>query len=238
MYDQWRALETTCAFCKILLIWIYNRFVRSLFMNRILKNASLSFILFLSMAYGCAHSPETHKTGQTVPTGAPVAQPMSLPTLGPGDVIEVRVFREEDLSGTYRVGSDGTFNFPLIGTTKIAGLTPNQSSQKIQNDLKAFLVDPQVSIFIKEFNSKKVFVFGEVQRPGTFNYENRMNIIQAITLAGGFAKFADRNGTFVTRLIEGQEKRIQVSVRAIGEGKKPNFSLEPGDIVYVPQSMF
>ena len=207
-------------------------------MLKTFKNMGCIFTLCLWTLYGCAHSPEPQNTTQTTQSAPSAAQPMSLPTLGAGDIIEIRVFREEDLSGIYRVGSDGTFNFPLIGTTNIAGLTPNQSSQKIQNHLKTFLVNPQVSIFIKEFNSKKVFVFGEVQRPGTFNYENTMNIIQAITLAGGFAKFADRNGTFVTRLIEGQEKRIQVSVRAIGEGKKPNFSLEPGDIVYVPQSMF
>ncbi|MDP7040650.1 MAG: polysaccharide biosynthesis/export family protein [Myxococcota bacterium] len=193
----------------------------------------------------CAHTPATQKASTGGPATAqekdavkPALQTIGLPTLGPGDIFEVRIFQEEDLSGTYRVGSDGSFNFPLVGNINIEGLTPNQSSDKIKENLKAYLVDPQVSIFIKEFNSKKVFVFGEVQRPGTFNYENQMNIIQAITLAGGFAKFADRNGTFVTRLIEGQEQRIQVSVRSIGEGKRPNFSLEPGDIVYVPQSMF
>jgi len=195
----------------------------------------ISLSLGLLCVLACAHTPAT-----TQENGAakPALQTAGLPTLGAGDIIEIRIFQEEDLSGTYRVGSDGSFNFPLIGNINIEGLTPNQSSDKIKENLKAYLVNPQVSIFIKEFNSKKVFVFGEVQRPGTFNYENRMNIIQAITLAGGFAKFADRNGTFVTRLIEGQEQRIQVSVRSIGEGKRPNFSLEPGDIVYVPQSMF
>jgi protein involved in polysaccharide export with SLBB domain len=205
----------------------------------------ISLSLGLLCVLACAHTPATKKA----PTGGPAAtqendaakpalQTAGMPTLGAGDIFEVRIFQEEDLSGTYRVGSDGSFNFPLIGNINIEGLTPNQSSDKIKENLKVYLVNPQVSIFIKEFNSKKVFVFGEVQRPGTFNYENRMNIIQAITLAGGFAKFADRNGTFVTRLIEGQEQRIQISVRSIGEGKRPNFSLEPGDIVYVPQSMF
>ena len=205
----------------------------------------ISLSLGLLCVLACAHTPATKKA----PTGGPATtqendaekpalQIAGLSTFGAGDIFEVRVFQEQDLTGTYRVGSDGSFNFPLIGNINVEGLTPNQSSDKIKENLKTYLVNPQVSIFIKEFNSKKVFVFGEVQRPGTFNYETQMNIVQAITLAGGFAKFADRNGTFVTRLIEGQEQRIQVSVRSIGEGKRPNFGLEPGDIVYVPQSMF
>ena len=203
--------------------------------------SQIGLLISVSCALACAHNPTPKQSGtanKKENTLTPIVQTMGLPTLGAGDILEVRVFQEQDLSGTYRIGSDGSFNFPLVGNINIEGLTPNQSSIKIKNGLKDYLVDPQVSIFIKEFNSKKVFVFGEVQRPGTFNYENQMNIIQAITLAGGFAKFADRNGTFVTRLIEGQEQRIQVSVRSIGEGKRPNFSLEPGDIVYVPQSMF
>jgi len=183
------------------------------------------------------HGTQTSTKKDTEPKPASV-QALGLPALGPGDIFEVRIFQEPELSNTFRIGSDGTFNYPLVGNLNVEGLTPNQCGEKIKVSLKTYLKDPQVSIFIKEFNSKKVFVFGEVQKPGTFHYESRMNIIQAITLAGGFGKFADRNGTFVTRLIQGQEKRIQVSVKAIGEGKKPNFSLKPGDIVYIPQSMF
>jgi polysaccharide export outer membrane protein len=103
---------------------------------------------------------------------------------------------------------------------------------------QGFLKEPQVSVFVKEYNSKKVFVFGEVQKPGTFMYEEEMTIIQAITVAGGFAKSAAKNKVSVTRLEDGIEKRIFLSVEEIGRGKERNFFLMPGDIVFVPESFF
>ena len=100
------------------------------------------------------------------------------------------------------------------------------------------LRNPQVSIFVKEYNSKKVFVFGEVQKPGTFVFEDTMNIVQAVTLAGGFAAHAAKNSVSVTRLVDGEEQRIKVAVDDIGTGRAANFPLRPGDIVFVPESIF
>jgi protein involved in polysaccharide export with SLBB domain len=91
---------------------------------------------------------------------------------------------------------------------------------------------------VKEYNSKKVFVFGEVQKPGTFVFEEGMTIVQAVTLAGGFTKSASQNSTSVTRRVNGQEVKVKVSVQDIALGKASNFALEPGDIVYVPESLF
>ena len=98
--------------------------------------------------------------------------------------------------------------------------------------------DPQVSVLVKEYNSKKVFVLGEVQKPGTFMYEDGMSVVQAVTIAGGFTRTAARNSTSVTRRVNGQEVKAKVSVQDIALGKAPNFTLEPGDIVYVPESLF
>lgn len=158
--------------------------------------------------------------------------------LGPGDVFEVRVYGEPDLSGVYRVGSDGSIDFPLVGKVMAERRTGPEVTHEISERLAAYVKRPQVSIFVKEFNANKVFVFGEVQKPGTFPFEDGMNIIQAITLAGGFGKLADKDGTFVTRRQDGKEQRLEVSVNAIGEGKVPNFELLPGDIVYVPEALF
>jgi polysaccharide export outer membrane protein len=93
-------------------------------------------------------------------------------------------------------------------------------------------------VLIREYNSKKIFVFGEVQKPGTFPYEENMSIVQAITLAGGFTKIASKNGTQVTRIVEGREQKVRVPVEDIGVGRERNFSLKPGDIVFVPESFF
>ncbi|MFN7131705.1 MAG: polysaccharide biosynthesis/export family protein [Myxococcales bacterium] len=161
----------------------------------------------------------------------------SAATLGTGDVLEIRVFQEPDLSGAYRVSTEGTIDFPFCGRVVALGLSSSGLSDKLTECLKnGYLKKPQVTVFLKEYNSKKIYVFGEVQKPGTFPFEDRMNIIQAITLAGGFNKLAAKNSVIVTRVVDGAERKLKVPVESIGEGRDKNFALEPGDIVYVPES--
>ncbi len=171
---------------------------------------------------------------------APKTNGAALPAtdLGPGDVFEVRVWGEEDMSGPFRVASDGSINFPLVGRLVVDGMTASQVSDAISEGLRRFLKDPNVSVFVKEYQSKKVYVYGKVQRSGTFPFEQGMNIIQAITLAGGFGPMANQDTAYVTRIVGGQEQRLKVSVKDIGEGKSPNFQLEPGDIVFVEESWY
>ncbi len=159
--------------------------------------------------------------------------------LGPGDIIHINVYKEKELSGKYMIDSDGTIVFPFIGQIKISGMTPNQAAEKIASLLRGkYLKDPQVTIYVDQYNSKKVYVLGEVNKPGTFRYEDNMNIIQAITLAGGFSRYAAKNRTSVIRKIDGKEEKIIVPVEDIAEGKRPNFKLLPDDIIYVPESIF
>ncbi|MEM6558629.1 MAG: polysaccharide biosynthesis/export family protein [Myxococcota bacterium] len=179
----------------------------------------------------------------TTSPGAAVENPSAVnvvpaSTLGVGDVFEVRVFSEPDLSGTYRIDSDGSIAMPLAGRVDVAGLTPNAISIALESLLSSYLKSPQVSVFVTEFNSKKIYVLGEVKSPGTFVYETGMTVVQAITLAGGFDSLAEKNGTYVTRIVAGKEQQIEIPVEDIGEGRAKNFSLVPGDIVYVPESLF
>ncbi len=159
-------------------------------------------------------------------------------TLGPGDLVEVRVFQEPDHSGVWRVSPEGTIDYPLCGKVGLAGRTSSTAADALRECLARYLRRPQVSVLIREYNSKKIFVFGEVQKPGTFPYDGEMSIIQAITLAGGFTKTAAQNSTNVTRLVDGQERKIRVPVEDIGVGRERNFLLQPGDIVFVPESFF
>jgi protein involved in polysaccharide export with SLBB domain len=160
-------------------------------------------------------------------------------TLGPNDLFEVRVYQEPELSGMYQVGPQGDIMFPLCKQVVVSGLTANGAAERLRDCLsKGFLRNPQVTVLVKEFNSRKVFVFGEVQKPGTFAFEDGMSVVQALTLAGGFTKQAAQNSTSVTRHIKGQEVKMKVNVQDIALGKAANFTLEPGDIVYVPESMF
>lgn len=159
--------------------------------------------------------------------------------LGPTDVIEVRVFQEPDVSGTFRIGPDGGIDFPLCGKVVIGGLNAGQVADAIATCLRGkYLKSPQVSVLLREANSRKVFVFGEVQKPGSFAYEDGMSVVQALALAGGFTKIAAKNSCTVTRVVDGSERRIKVAVDDIAAGRSPTFTLIPGDILYVPESVF
>lgn len=174
------------------------------------------------------------------PPATPPPAPNAASTLGVGDVVEVRIYREKDLDGSYRVGADGFIDFPLIGRVQLAQKHPKEVEQEIRARLAdGFLVDPHVAVFVRERNSQKVHVLGEVNKPGTFPFEDGMSIVQAITNAGGFRDTAWKNRVTVTRTTtEGKTSTFQVPVGDIGSGKANNFVLSPGDIVSVPQAIF
>jgi protein involved in polysaccharide export with SLBB domain len=202
------------------------------------RSCSLALVLAWPFVLGCRHAPETSASANASshPTTLPTTQTSGL---GTGDVFEVRVFQEPDLTGIYRLASDGSINFPLCGKVMLTGLSTAAAADRLTECLgRSYLRNPQVSIFVKEYNSKKVFVFGEVQKPGTFVFEDSMNIVQAVTLAGGFSAHASKNSVSVTRLVNGEEQRFKVGVDDIGTGRAENFPLRPGDIVFVPESLF
>ena len=188
---------------------------------------------------GCK-SPKPHQTGGAMPAADALnALKPASSTLGPGDMLEVRVFQEAELSGVWRVSTEGNIDFPLCGRVSVLGKTSSEAADALTHCLQnGFLKRPSVSVLIREYNSKKVFIFGEVAKPGTFPFEENMSIIQAVLLAGGFTKGAAKNSVNVTRLVEGQERKIKVAVHDIGVGIEKNFPLQPGDIIYVPESLF
>jgi protein involved in polysaccharide export with SLBB domain len=187
---------------------------------------------------GCIPRGRSRAAPPTPPIDASAVQ-VGASTLGPLDVIEVRVYREQEISGVYQIGAEGDVVFPLCQRVVVAGLTPNGAAERFRACLAdGFMRDPQVTVLVREYNSKKIFVFGEVQKPGTFVFQDGMSVVQAVTLAGGFTKTASQNSTSVTRRINGQEVKVKVNVQDIALGKAPNFTLEPGDIVFVPESIF
>lgn len=158
-------------------------------------------------------------------------------TLGVNDIVEVRVYQEVDLSGVYRVSPEGVIDFPLCGKVQVAGLTATSAADSITECLKkGYLRRPNVTVMVKEFNSKKVFVFGEVSKPGSFSYEEGMTIIHAVSQAGGFNRTASKNSVNITRVMEGKEVKIPVRVEDIVVGREKNVVLQPGDIIFVPES--
>jgi len=160
-------------------------------------------------------------------------------TLGVGDVLDVRVYGEEELTGTYRVAQDGSIDFPFIGRVAVAGLEPPTIADTIKDRLAhGYLRDPQVSIFVREYNSKRVSVVGAVAHPGNFPMTTGLTVVQAISLAGGFTSIASRDDTVVTRRVGGRLRRFPVHAEDVTEGNEDDFPLQAGDIIYVPERLF
>lgn len=159
-------------------------------------------------------------------------------SLGPGDEFEVRVYEEPGLSGTHIVSPTGQIDYPLVGSVTVEGLVASQVAALLREKLaQGYLKHPYVTVQVKTLSSKKIFVLGEVKAPGRFAYTDNMSIVEAVTLAGGFATMAERNYAIVTRIDASGERRIPVPVDKIMQGLAVNFQVQPGDIIYVPETI-
>ena len=161
--------------------------------------------------------------------------------LGPEDVLEITVWRNQDLSRQTVVRPDGMVSMPLIGDVQASGLTANQLAARIADRLKEFKESPSVSVSVKEVNSYNIFVLGEVQKPGKYQLKSNTSVLQAIAVAGGFTVYASKNKMqVVTTEVngDGRPHEIRIPVRYSellnGEGERGNFVLKSGDIVVVP----
>jgi protein involved in polysaccharide export with SLBB domain len=159
--------------------------------------------------------------------------------LAPGDTFDIRVWDEATLSGPYKVAPDGTFEFPLLGTIDVKGKLPQDVAKELKERLrKGYLRNPDVMIIVKEQSSKKIFILGQVSKPGTITYSQNLSIVEAIGQVGGFTPMAMKNGTTITRVEQGKKVSMVVPVADISEGKAGNYFLRPGDIVLVPERIF
>jgi polysaccharide export outer membrane protein len=160
-------------------------------------------------------------------------------TLGVDDVFDVRVIGEQDLTGSYRIGVDGTIDFPYIGRVEVAGMRPGEVQRAITDKLKdGFMVAPQVSVMVKEWNSRKISVLGQVNHPGPISYYPKMTIIDAIAAAGGFTPIAAQNQVKLRRDVNGRAESATLRVGDISEGRSPNVVLLPRDVLFVDERMF
>ena len=161
-------------------------------------------------------------------------------TLGPGDVFIVRVYGEEELSGSHQVAPDGTIDFPLLGSVDVNGLEPPAVAEMLQQLLRErnLLRDPHVSVYVEEYASKRVSVVGAVANPGTFALEPGMTVVQAISMAGGFSSLANRDGTVVTRRAGEETIRYRVPLDKVTKGQAEDIEVAAGDIIYVPERLF
>jgi len=158
-------------------------------------------------------------------------------TIGPEDVLGVIVWREQEVTGDVTVRPDGMITLPLIRDVKAAGLTPTQLADRIQEALREFITDASVTVVVRQMNSRKVFITGEVARPGAYALISSMNVMQLIAVAGGLTEFAEAKSISVMRVEGGQTRTFPFDYKNVASGKKPaqNIALKPGDTVVVPE---
>jgi len=161
--------------------------------------------------------------------------------LGPEDVLEIAVWKNQDLTKTVAIRPDGLISMPIIGDVQAAGLSANELAQRIAERLRQFVQNPAVSVNVKELNSYAVFVVGEVSKPGKYQLKSYVTVLQAISMAGGFTEYAKKNKIQVVRNTSNgdhkiREKHIPVRYEAlvVGNSESGNIFLLSGDTVVVP----
>ncbi|HEY0715396.1 MAG TPA: polysaccharide biosynthesis/export family protein [Polyangia bacterium] len=159
--------------------------------------------------------------------------------LGVDDVFDIRVVGENELSGSYRVGADGTIDVPYVGRLTVLGMRPNELQEEVTKRLSnGYLRNPQVSVLVKEWNSRKLVVLGKVQKPGPIPFFPRMTIVDAIAAAGGFSDTAAKNSVRLRRELRGKVETRNYPVADISEGRSPNVVMLPGDVIVVDERIF
>jgi protein involved in polysaccharide export with SLBB domain len=191
------------------------------------------FALAAVLVLGCSR---THTRGV-----AALPQPALSTVVGPGDLFEVSVLGEKDLPKVFRVQPDGTIDFPYVDRVTVAGLEPQQIEEVIKKALidHKILTDPQVTLVVTQYYSKKVSVVGAVQKPGSLSWSEGMKLVDAISLAGGLTTLADGDHVRITRVV-GANRTVTatVSVDDITDGKLGDVPLQAGDTIKVDQRVF
>lgn len=156
--------------------------------------------------------------------------------LGSEDVIEVLVWKEDAFSRVVIIRPDGKISLPVIGDVQAAGMATEELTEKITEKLKGFIDNPTVTVIVAQINSMKIYIQGEVARPGVYQLKSNTTVIQAISLAGGFSEWAKKNKIVIVRELNGKSSRIPVNYEKIIWGKDISQSLilERGDTIIVP----
>lgn len=153
-----------------------------------------------------------------------------------GDTIEVSVWKELDLQRQVIVRPDGKFSFPLAGELQAAGRTPTEIRLEIENRLKVYIPEPVVTVTVLEVGGNRIYVIGQVKKPGTFVMNPQLNVVQALSLAEGTTPFAKLDDIIVIRGAGGSQRVLPFRYSQIASGKEleQNILLESGDVVLVP----
>ena len=192
-----------------------------------------AFTLLLLVATACS-------SGAPPPRNLPPASAST--TLGPSDLFEVTVVGEKDLPKEYRIQPDCTIDFPYVDrVTDVCGLEPQQLVDKLKALLKEkdILRNPQVTLVVKQYASKKVSVIGQVNKPGSVPWTDGLRLFDVISQSGGFTSIADSKNVVLTRRVSGGKTvTVNVNVDGIGDGTQPDIPVQAGDTIKVDSRVF
>ena len=202
--------------------------------------------LVLVLAMTSAH----RATAQTPPARVPATPPPATnpappvvaavpPTgyvIGPEDVLGINFWREKDLSTDVIVRPDGRITLPLLNEFEAAGLTPEALREKISAAADKYIQDPNLTIIVKQINSRRVYITGNVNKPGSYNLMAPTTVVQLLSMAGGLQEYADKKNIVVMRTENGKPASYRFNYKEVIDRKnlQQNIELKPGDTVIVP----
>ncbi|SRR5258706_447278 len=196
-------------------------------LTKTLETAFGTLLLLAGLA-GVAAAGDTSKLPASMVTGGPDYR------LGPEDVIDVFVWKEPDLSTSVVIRPDGKISLPLANELEASGKTANELQQEITERLRRYVTQPIVNVMVKQINSLKISVLGEVRKPDVYRIKNRVTVLDAIAMAGGFTDLARPNRVIVLRITPSGTQRIKINVKqTVADDAGVPFYLQPQDTVFV-----
>jgi len=156
--------------------------------------------------------------------------------IGAQDVLDISVWKEPEVSRVVPVRPDGKISLPLLNDVQAAGLTPAALAAQITESLKKYVTNPQVTVIVTTINSQRVYLLGEVTRPGAFPMIPGMTVLQAVSSGGGFTQFARTKNIYVLRMENGKQVKYPFNYKEVIGGKKPeqDILLKAGDTIVIP----
>ncbi|MEI8233451.1 MAG: polysaccharide biosynthesis/export family protein [Verrucomicrobiota bacterium] len=178
--------------------------------------------------------------GQTPKDASPGSAPSSNYRLSANDLVQVKVFQEDDLDATLRISKDGTIQFPLIGSARIGGRTVQEAALTMEAALREYLTRPQVAIRVMEYSKRRFTVLGQVMKPGAYEMpeDQAMNLLEAIGIAGGYTRIANPAKVILKRKVNGAETIFKLNAKTMAtDGENKRFDVLPGDTILVGESI-
>lgn len=203
--------------------------------RKLMMRAGSACLLSVALAWPCAA--QGVPPNATPPAGnAAVLAPPPDYVIGPLDQLSVVFWREKDLSADVLVRPDGKISLPLLNDIQASGLTPEQLRQNVTEAAKRYIADPNASVVVRQINSRKVFITGEVARPGEYPLPGPTTILQLIAIAGGVNEYSDNEHIVILRTENGREAAHNFNYKDVVRQKNPrqNILLKPGDTIVVP----